>query len=413
MRFEFSVAWRHLVSAGGQTLLTIFAVAISAMVVLFVQITISGMQTKLLSSLVDSVPHITIKAQDTLPATLESITQSTDPNIITISHQQPKLQQRIDIDQWESLAQKLSNYPGVRAVAANVSGSVFIVRGSKRRTVNISGGNPVELEKVSPIKSDMLAGRWEDITSEEAVIGISLAKEMRINIGDKILMLSSQGVTRTFTVVGIFYVGGQADLNTVYLNLRGAQSLLSTGRNVSTVQVKLKDPFSADKVAREISTVLPYKVDSWMTEQGSVLSVMNSQNAIKIFLTTFVLLSSSVAVSAIMIVSVLQKNRQIGILKSMGAKDRHILTIFTLEGLGVAIIGAFLGLLGVYAAIGSMKSLKQPSPYGGKPVSLFTLDFDPVMVTQLIFVVILATVIASIWPARQASRLNPVEVLRG
>ena len=413
MQFEFKVAWRHLTSGGGQTALTIFSVAIAAMVVLFVQITISGMQKKLVSSLVGSLPHVTVKPADTLPDALETLLPASDAQSAMVSYQQPRLQQRTDIEPWQELVTQLNAYPGVRVAAANVSGSAFFIRGSKRRSVVVSGGDPAELEKVSPVQGDLLSGRWLGINSEEVVIGVTLANEMRVTLGDRILLLSAQGVSRNLTVAGIFYAGNATDLNQVYLNLRGAQSLLATGRNVSTIQIKLTDPFQADRIARALSAVLPYKVDSWMSDQAAFLSVLNSQNAIRLFLTGFVLLSSSVAVSAIMIVSVLQKNKQIGILKSMGAKNRQILAIFTLEGLGVAVSGALLGLTGVFAAMKGLSSMKETPPFGGKPISLFTLDFDPVFVSEMVAIVIAATVLASIWPAIRAARLNPVEVIRG
>lgn len=413
MRFEIKVAMRHLLAGGGQTVLTILSVAIAAMVVLFVQITISGMQTRLISNLVDTLPHITIKAPDNLPDPLDRFVAADDRRAMLVSYQQPRLQQRTDIEAWRDLLVRLSGYQGVRAVAANVGGSAFMIRGTKRRAVTLSGGEPVETERVSPLQRDILAGRWLDIGSDEVVIGVTLAREMRLAVGDRTLLVSSQNVARSYRVAGIFSSGNANDLERVYLGLRPAQSLLATGQNVSTVQIKLYDAFQAEQIARQLSAVLPYKVESWMTEQGTFLSVVNSQNAIRIFLTSFVLLASSVAVASIMIVSVLQKRRQIGILKSMGARDRQILTIFTLEGIGVAILGAAIGLVGVYFAMGAMSSLKEIPPGGGKPVALFTLDFNPVFITQLTAIIIAATIIASAWPAYKASRLNPVEVIRG
>lgn len=413
MRFELKVAWRHLLSGSWQTVLTIFSVAIAAMVVLFVQITISGMQTRLLANLIGRLPHVTIKPADTLPATLESLTPVHDSQPLLVSYQQPRLQQRTDIEQWQSLLEKLNAYPGVQVAAANVTGSAFFIRGSRRRAVTISGGDPKEQEKIAPLQSDMLAGRWLDINADEIVIGITLANEMHVVPGDRVLLLSEQGVTHSFLVAGIFYTGGPGDLNQVYLNLRAAQSLLAIGQNVSGIQIKLTDPFEANRIARELAATLPYKVDSWMIDQATLLNTLNSQNAIRIFLTGFVLLSSSVAVAAIMIVSVLQKNRQIGILKSMGARDGQILRIFTLEGLGVAITGACFGLIGVTLSMQAMSSIQETPPFGGKPIPLFTLHFDPVLVTEQVAIVIAATVLASIWPARQAARLNPVEVIRG
>ena len=128
-----------------------------------------------------------------------------------------------------------------------------------------------------------------DLT-EEAVIGLTLANEMRVGVGDRVLLLSAQGVSHAFTVAGIFYSGNATDLNEVYLNRRAAQSLLATGQYVSTIQIKLNDPFESDRIAKELSAILPYKVDSWMKEQGTFLTVISSQNAIRLFLTSFVLL---------------------------------------------------------------------------------------------------------------------------
>lgn len=413
MQFELKLAWRHLLSGGRQTLLTIFAVAIAAMVVLFVQVTISGMQVRLMRTLIGTLSHVTIKPADTLPDPLERITPNTDPNHINVSDQQPRLQQRTDIEQWEGIVQKISHLPNIRATAPTVTGSAFVIRGSKRNSVSVMGGNPSELEQISPLQKDMLLGRWIDMTIDDVVIGIKLANELRLKLGDKVVLQSSRGVTHSFTVGGIFYSGKASDLSQVYLNLRAAQSLMSTGQNVSIIQIKLQDAYQAKRISQELAAVLPYRVDSWMEDSASFLNELNSMNVIKTFLTSFVLLASAVAVAAIMIVSVLQKNKQIGILKSMGAQDRQILITFTLEGLGVAIAGALLGVALALIALNTIGSLSTPNPFGGKADAVVTVAYDPIQMTQLVLIVIAATVIAAILPARQASQLNPVEVIRG
>ncbi len=413
MRFEIKLAWRHLIAGGKQTLLTIFAVAIAAMVVLFVQSTISGMQTRLKNTLIGTLSHVTIKPSDTLPDTLGEVVPSGDPDHLLVSDQQPRLQQRTDIDQWERIAGMLSGLPGVKTVAPTVTGSAFAIRGSKRSSVAITGGNPVELEQVSPLQKDMLMGDWLDITTDDVVIGIKLANELRLKLGDRLTLQSSRGVTQTLLVAGIFYTGRETDLSQVYLTLRAAQSLMATGQNVSLVQVKLADAYQADRIASDLKAVLPYRVDSWMSDSASSLNELNSMDVIKSFLTGFVLLASSVAVAAIMIVSVLQKNKQIGILKSMGARDRQILTVFTLEGFGVAIAGAAMGVILALVALSTIGGMAQPNPYGGRAGAVVTVVYDPILMAWLVLIVIVVTVIAAILPALQASKLNPVEVIRG
>jgi lipoprotein-releasing system permease protein len=412
MQFEIKLAWRHLIHSGRQTLLTVFAVAIAAMVVLFVQVTISGMQTRLMRDLTGSLSHVTIKPADTLPEPLAKVASVGDPGQLFVSDQQPRLQQRTDIEQWESLTERVAAFPGVRVATATVNGSAFLIRGSKRNAVNIVGSDPTRFEQISPLQKDILVGRWLDIRPDEIVIGISLANEMRLNLGDRVVLQSSAGVSDSFRIAGVFYVGNASDLTQVYMTLRSAQSLLATGQNVSQIQTKLADAFQSDVIAKQMASVLPFKVESWMTEQVRFLNTINSQNAIRIFLTSFVLLASAVAVAAIMIVSVLQKNKQIGILKSMGARDRQILTVFTLEGLGIALLGATAGVVLAVLALNSMAKFTLRSPFG-KADAVFTIIYDPVQMSQLVLIVILATTIAAVYPARQAAKLNPVEVIRG
>ena len=413
MRFEIKLAWRHLIAGGGQTVLTIFAVAIAAMVVLFVQITISGMQTRLTRDLVGSLSHVTIKPADTLPDGLEQITPKHDSRWILVSERQPRLQQRTDIGEWKSLVVQIAHFPGVRVATATVSGSAVAVRGSKRDAVTVTGGIPKEMEAICPVQKNMLAGKWLDIIDGDVVIGIKLAEELRLKPDDRLILHSSHGEIRSYKVAGIFYAGNASDVNQVYVTLRAAQSLLATGQSVSMIQTKLTDAYRADQIAAELAAVLPYKVDSWMTDQASFLNALKSQDTIRVFLTAFVLLASSVAVAAIMIVSVLQKNKQIGILKSMGARDQQIRMVFTLEGLGVAVAGAIIGMLLSVVALNGLGGLTQANPFGGRKDAVFTIIYDPVQITQLMLIVIAATVLAAVFPAWKASRLNPVEVIRG
>jgi lipoprotein-releasing system permease protein len=413
MGFELKLAWRHLISGGRQTILTIFAVAIAAMVVLFVQVTISGMQTRLMRDLVGSLSHVTVKPADTLPATMEQVSPPAAPEHLTVSYQQPRLQQRTDIEQWESLVEKVRKHPDVRVATGIVDGSAFLLRGSKQKSVAVTGGNPEELEEISPLLKDMLTGKWPAIQSDEVIIGIKLANELRLKLGDRVVLRSARGTTQILTVGGVFYRGNATDLTQVYMTLRTAQSLFGTGQNVTSVQTKLTDALHANQVSAELASILPYKVESWMTEQANMLNTLNSQDMIRGFLTACVLAASSVAVAAIMIVSVLQKNKQIGILKSMGARDRQILTVFTLEGLGVAILGASLGVVFSVLAMNSMGKVTQMNPFGGKPDAVFTINYDIPQMAQLVLIVIAATTIAAVFPARQAARLSPVEVIRG
>ena len=249
LRFELKLAWRHLVSGGGQTLLTVSAVAIAVTVIIFIQTLITGVQQRFVGDLVGPLSHVTIKPPDPIPDTLDKVGDRSGDSLLA-SDAQKQVQQRTELEQWQKIEQQVASFPGVRTVASGVGGSGFMIRGAKRYAVNITGGEPAKVESISPIQKDMIAGRWLDINSDEIVIGMRLAEELGIRLGDRVKIQSNVGVTGTYTVVGLFETGnGQFDIGRVFCTLRAAQSLFKTGTNVLYVQVKLEDPFTAAAVA--------------------------------------------------------------------------------------------------------------------------------------------------------------------
>jgi lipoprotein-releasing system permease protein len=412
MRFETKLAWRHLVSGGGQTVLTVFAVAIAVTVIIFIQTLITGVQQRFVNDLVGPLPHITVKMPDPLPDTLSTVRTSAPGELLTTDVQK-QVQKRTDVEPWKDLENQLAQFPGVKTVASAVRGSAFLARGSKRFALTVSGGEPVRQDRINPIQKDLIAGRWLDIGPDELVIGARLAEEAGIKLGDRVRLQSAQGVTQAFVVAGIFYSGNNAaDLGQGFVTLRAAQSLFRTGQNVSSVLVKLNDPFQADIIAEQMEKTLPFKVDSWMKDSAFILNAIRSQNQSRNMICAFVLLASAFAIASVLIVSVIQKQKQIGILKSMGARDRQILTVFTLEGMGVAMAGALVGCVWGFLLLKSLENIPQAARFG-KVDKLFNIIYDPVIFGGAALAAIVATLIAAILPARRASRLSPVEVIRG
>jgi lipoprotein-releasing system permease protein len=194
--------------------------------------------------------------------------------------------------------------------------------------------------------------------------------------------------------------------------LRAAQTLFAVGRNVSTISVKLDDAFKANEVADAIAQVLPYKTESWMRREAQFMDALKAQNSTTAMISAFSLLASSLSIAAVLIVSVIQKSKQIGILKSMGARNRQILLVFTLEGLGIAIVGAVTGAGLSYCLLRFLMSFKRTVNIG-KIDQLYPAIIDPGIFGVAMLAAIVATVIAAILPARRAAQLNPVDVIRG
>jgi lipoprotein-releasing system permease protein len=409
LRFELRLAIRHLRAGGGQTLLVISAVAAGVIVVIFITALIFGLRQKLTVLLIEAIPHITIEVEEMTPTPLADIPGITSgPTSSRIEQQAP---QQKHIDNWAQVTNVVSRLPNVRLAAPVVSKLGFASKGGNPVGVTVVGAEPALQDQVTPVSKKLIAGRYLGLSSEEIVIDTKLAADLGVTIGDRIRLTSSTGDTDSFTIAGIYSRGqGRGD---AYVTLRTAQSLFGLGTSVNTIFVKLVDVFTADRTADHIMSLLPYTAKSWSREFPSFVSSLKMQAAVAYLTSVFSLITSAFAIASVLIVSVLQKSRQIGILKSMGARRRQILTVFILEGLGVALVGSVLGALVGTSIVYLLSLIKQPViEVGREPEQLFPVAVLPVYITLAILAAIVATVMAAWLPARRAARLNPVDVIR-
>ena len=218
-------------------------------------------------------------------------------------------------------------------------------------------------------------------------------------------------VDKDFTIAGI-YSRGQGR-GSAYVTLRTGQSLFGFGSTVNALQVKLIDIYDADSVADRIMALVPYEAKSWTREFPQFLSSLQVQTASAYLISGFSLVASGFAIAAVLIVSVLQKSKQIGILKSMGARRRQILTVFIFEGFGVAVIGSAVGAIVGAVIVLVLSIFKQPiTRVGQTPEQLFPVRIIPFYIGLAVSAAIISTVLAAVLPARRAAKMNPVDVMR-
>jgi lipoprotein-releasing system permease protein len=420
LRFERTLAIRHLRSGGWQTVLTVSAVAAGVILVIFITSLIYGIQARFAELLTDITPHVTVTPRDREPEPLSRIDrrqatsgQPGERGIISsrIERQSP---QRKQIENWPEVMKVIRGVPGVTAVAPSVTGQGFISRGGRRLGVAVFGADPEALDAVNNVTKYVFTGHYLGLAADEIVVTYKLAEDLGIGVGDRVRLTSSEGLSESFRIAGLYDTGqDQAFGSRAYVTLRAAQSLFATGTAVRAVYVRTNALFGAQRQAGQIAALLPYKAEAWMEQTPQFLAGLAAQNASAALISGFSLIASAFAIASVLIVSVLQKSQQIGILKSMGAKGRQILLVFTLEGLGIALIGATLG-----AAIGSgivwgLTQIKQPvSRMGAAPESLFPAALAWQVVAGAMLAAILTTVLAAILPARRAARLDPVQVIR-
>jgi len=408
-RFEAQLALRHLMTGGGQTLLTIGAVAAGVIVIVFLTALIFGIRQRLTTTLTESIPHVTVRVRALEPVPLSEIQDlSNRMSSSRIEKQAPQLKY---IDDWQHVVDVIQRIGNVRIALPAIQGQGFASRGGNPIGLTVTGADPELQDEVSPVSKDLIAGRYIGLASDEVVIDYQLSKDLAVSVGDRIRLTSSAGNTESLSIAGI-YSRGQGR-GGAYVTLRTGQSLFAVGNSVNVILVKVHDLFGSDAVADRIESLVPYEARSWSREFPSFVSSLTVQAASAYLISGFSLIASSFAIASVLIVSVMQKSKQIGILKSIGSTRRQILRVFTLEGLVIALAGsvggAVLGTLLVYLISLPRQRVARP---GHAPDQLFPVAVLPVYILGAVVSAILATVIASWFPAQRAAKMNPVDVMR-
>ncbi len=408
-RFETQLAVRHLWSGGGQTLLTVSAVAAGVIIVIFITSLIFGLQDRLTELLTDAIPHVTITVEEPEPKPLASVPGASEGKSSSrIEQQAPQLK---FIDNWPQVVGIVRGLPNVRAVAPVVSGQAFLSKGANPIGAAVVGADPELQDIITPVTKDLIAGKYLGLASDEIVIDAELSKDLDVSTGERIRVTSGTGASDSFTIAGI-YSRGQGR-GSAYVTLRTGQSLLGYGTSVNAIYVKLIDIYDADSVADRTMALLPYEAKSWTREFPQFLSSLQVQSASAYLISGFSLIASGFAIAAVLIVSVLQKSKQIGILKSMGARRRQILNVFIFEGLGVALIGSALGATLGTLIVFFISFFDRPvTRVGETPEQLFPVRILPIYIGLAMLAAIISTVVAAVLPARRAAKMNPVDVMR-
>ena len=409
LRFESQLALRHLRSGGRQTLLTISAVAAGVIIVVFVTALIFGLQRRWTEILTDALPHVTIRVVDPKPVPLAAVPGV--PSGSVSSRIEQRAPQEKNIENWAEVLDVVRAIPNVRVVAPVVRGQAFASKGGNPYGVTVIGADPDVQDQVTPVTKNLIAGHYRGIDSEEIVIDYELARDLNVSAGDRIRLTSSTGATEDFTIAGI-YSQGQGR-GSAYITLRTAQSLYGLGTAVNSILVKVVDIFGANEVAARIQALFPYEARSWIQEFPQFLSTLQMQTASSYLISAFSLVASAFAIASILIVSVLQKSKQIGILKSLGARRRQVLRAFVLEGLGIALVGSVAGATVGMSIVYLLSLIEQPvTRVGQPPEQLFPVAILPWYIALAMLAATAATVLAALLPARRAAGLNPVDVIR-
>jgi lipoprotein-releasing system permease protein len=312
------------------------------------------------------------------------------------------------IEQWQQVLASIGTMPGVVAATPTAAGAAFASRGPATKSVTLRGIDPESFARVIDVVTKMKSGRFA-LEGAEAIIGTVLASDLGVGVGDKVRVATPEGRGDVFTVAGVFDLGNkEVNARWVFVPLRSAQTMLDIPGGATTIEVKVDEIFEAERMAREIARRYGLAADSWMELNQQLLVGLRSQSASSWMIQVLVVLAVALGIASVLGVSVIQKSREIGILKATGTSTGTIQRIFLLEGALVGGAGSVLGaLLGSAMAVAFARLARAPT---GDP--LFPVDLTPGLYLGAAAVAILTGTLAAWFPATRAARLEPAEVIR-
>ncbi len=402
MPFEWFVALRYMREAKAQTVLILSAVAVGVSVIVFLSALINGLQTSLVAKTLGSQPHVTLRPPEEVPRPL-------DDGKVAVARTVEKASQRLkSIDEWPKVVAKVEAIPGVVAVSPAVTGAGFAERGNARRAVVVRGVDPERFLQVIDVKAKTTSGRF-DVSGANVVIGSQLADDLGVAVGDKIRLTTTEGHEEVVPIAGIFELGNKGvDQTWVLTSLRQAQSLYALPGGATTLEVKVAQVFDAERIAGEIHDRTGLQSDSWMKVNAQLLVGLRSQNSSKYMIEFFVVLAVALGIASVLIVSVVQKSKEIGILRACGTPARRVLSVFLIQGGLLGLCGSFVGCgLGALFALFFERLASNPD---GTPQ--FPVDLAPSLFAGATALAVGVGLVAAVLPARRAARLDPATAIR-
>lgn len=404
MRYEIFIARRYLTARRKQafisviTFISVLGIAIGVMALVIAISLITGFQSDVQDKILDSTSHIMVS-----DLTGEGLRD------------------------YENIRQKISDLDGV-VTASPVAYDIGLISGPYKSYGAMIKGIDFDLEKKSAYwlqNLDQGQVPQKDAPRDEILLGRRLALEIGAGLGDVVRVLTSSSrlsplglmpKSRMFRVSGIFNTGlYEFDSSTALVHLETAQKFLGMEDRISYIQVKIKDIFKAPVIGRRIEQMLPNAafVTTWMELNASLFSALKLEKTIMFLTITLIVLVAALNIIASLILMVMEKTRDIGILIAMGATARSIRRIFFFQGAMIGVVGTFTGVvLGLFVGwlANTFELIKVP-------VDIYQIAFVPFYIKVVDLLLIIGVTLAisflsTLFPSHRAAKVDPVVALK-
>ena len=337
---------------------------------------------------------------------------------------------------YQNVMVQLEKVPGVTAATPFIYSQVLISSGQAVSGAVLRGFDPETAGKVISLARNLRGVNLEELSRREEhpdepglppiILGNELAKNLGVSRGDALTVVSPLGRltplgqvprSQVFRVAGIFESGMyEYDSSLAYVPLATAQNFLGLGDKVTGIELRVEDIYQADRVAWNAGKLLggfPFWSRDWMSMNRNLFSALKLEKIVMFIILTLIILVAAFNIISTLIMVVMEKTRDIAILKSMGATNRSIMAIFMIEGLIIGLVGTLLGLVGGFGLCKLLATYQFVQlPRDVYYISTLPVKIDALDVTLTALAAIVISLVATLYPAWQASRLEPAEAIR-
>jgi lipoprotein-releasing system permease protein len=412
MKLATSIALSHLLSRRRQTLVSLAGICLGVAFFLAVSALMRGSERDFIKRLVDSAAHVTVtdEYRQARPQAAERLFPGAAVDIHGVK---PKTEVRGILQYKEKLA-FIAGLPGLR-VAPVLLGQAILTFAGKDHGASLSGIEPEAMKNVSTIDQYFVSGSLDSLRTDPdgIIIGTGLADKFRAKLGNKLAVTSPTGVVRVMKIVALFRTGTASyDEGQTFVTLKRAQTLLQRPNAANRLILKLEDPARAPQVARLIEANVGYKAQSWQEASEDLMNLVKIRNIIMYSVVTATLIVAAFGIYNVISTVVLEKTRDIAILKSIGFHARDIRRIFLIEGALLGLVGSVLGIGCGLALMAVLARVEVKSPF------ITTQAFLPIywgweQMALAAGFAMLSALAAAYLPARKGGRVRPVDILRG
>ncbi len=402
--FEWIAAARFLREGKMQSIAIIVGVSIGVGVIVFMSAALAAQQANIVSRVLSAQAHIVLLPPKEIARPLRA-----GEGVAEAATVQRPYQRVRSINQWQKIMREMAARPEVTAVSPMASGSALAVRGEATRAITLIGVDPKLYYRIVALPDKIVQGVAR-LNTDDIIIGIELASDLGVSVGDKLRIVPSNGPGAVLTISGIVDLGSKGiNQRNTYVALHTAQALLDLVGGASSIDLTIQDIYAAEEVALAIAAATPVLAESWIRTNSQFFIAINAQSIANSTIRIFVGLAIAFGIAAVLIVSVVQKSKEIGILRAMGASQGQILRVFLLEGAVLGLVGSFAGsALGAAAILAWNRLLTNPD---GSP--LFVISYDAKYFAASAVLATLTGLLAAVWPALRGARLDPVVAIRG